>query len=340
MSYLNYIVNSKILKRSDIQINIPTFNSYEITKNTIKNLLKQKGIQFDILLIDNGSDDYKKLIKNFPQINYVVLKENTGSSGAQRIGAELALGNKYEYIIFTDNDAILLDTLGLSKMKKKLDSSSDLVAVVPSHTESFGLSCHKDFYVRNWSFHYLFVKAKAFEKIDLHNFYLFLYCDDSSLTSKLSSLGKILVCGNVKYYHYGFNPKSLLNFYNYFYLRGLLLISLREKYISLSSRINTSFNFFYKVFQMILYSIILLDFSYIRTIFLALSGFLNMKESLIHFIPINRYRWQEVTPQQNESFEGYTDVFKKRWKLLIPLRKIMVHSNYLNKNIYFKLVKN
>ena len=101
MSYLNYIVNSKILKRSDIQINIPTFNSYEITKNTIKNLLKQKGIQFDILLIDNGSDDYKKLIKNFPQINYVVLKENTGSSGAQRIGAELALGNKYEYIIST-----------------------------------------------------------------------------------------------------------------------------------------------------------------------------------------------------------------------------------------------
>ena len=219
MNYLNYINKSKIDKRSNIQINIPTFNSYEITKNTIKNLLKQKGIQFDILLIDNGSDDYKKLIKNFPQINYVVLKENTGSGGAQRIGAELALGNKYKYIIFTDNDAILLDTLGLSKMKKKLDSSSDLVAVVPSHTESFGLSYHKDFYVRNWSFHYLFVKAKAFEKIDLHNFYLFLYCDDSSLTSKLSSLGKILVCGNVKYYHYGFNPKSLLNFYNYFYLR-------------------------------------------------------------------------------------------------------------------------
>ena len=54
-------------------------------------------------------------------------------------------------------------------MKKKLDSSSDLVAVVPSHTESFGLSYHKDFCVRNWSFHYLFVKAnKTAIKLRIH----------------------------------------------------------------------------------------------------------------------------------------------------------------------------
>ena len=339
-THFYYIDKQEIKKRNSIQINLPTFNSYEVTKNTIKKLFKQKGIKFDILLIDNGTEDYKKLIKDFPEINYVVLKENTGSSGAQRIGAELALKNKYEYIIFTDNDAILLDDFGLLKMKQKLDSFPGLVAVVPSHTESFGVGFHKDFYIRSWSFHYLFVKSEVFKKTDLHNFYLFLYSDDLSLTLKLSSVGKVLVCGNVKYYHYGFNPKSLLNFYNYFYLRGLLYITFKEKNIKFSSRIMTIFNFFYKVFQTVLYSIFLLDFSYIKTIFLAIMGFMDIRKNLAHLIPVNKYKWEEINGAEiNKKVGEYIDVSQKRLKLFLPLRRILIRSNYLNRNIYFELVK-
>jgi len=344
MNYLNYIVKSKIVKRNNIQINIPTFNDYETTKNTIKTLFNQKDIKFDILLIDNGTKDYVKLIKYFPKINYILLKENTGSSGAQRIGAEIALKYDYQYIIFTDNDALLLDNYGLLKMKNKLDSNTKIVAVIPQHTESFDNTLKKDFYVNSWSFHYLFVKTIVFKKIDLHAFSLFLYSDDLSLTLKIRSINKILVCSNVKYYHYRFHPKSLQNFYNYYYLRGTLYIIFKEKHILFKSRINCLINFIYKMLQMFVHSLIFFDFSYIKTIILSFRGFINFNKNYLQIILSlpNKYILEEYSPERikNPEKSGFINLLDNYLCLLIPNKKLYLHSNYLNKNIYYRLKKN
>lgn len=341
INYFQYIKQEKIIKKSNIQINIPTFNSYEVTKKTICKLYNQKNTSFDILLIDNDSEDYKKLIKDFPKLNYVLLKENTGSGGAQRIGAEIALKYSYEYVIFTDNDAILLDEMGLSIMKNKLDVLPQVGAIVPRCIESNFKKKERYFFVNGWPFHYVFVKSEVLKKISLHNFNLFLYSDDGSLTSKIASVCKILVCQDVTYYHYAFSPKSLENFYNYYYLRGLLIIIFKEKGILLRLRINFLFLIIYKMLQMILYSVILFDFSYLTTIFLGIRGSLNEMANFSIKIPKNKYFLKEVDYEtvKNNNLNNYIDI-SNRLRLFFPLRKCYIHSNYLKSNIYFKLVKN
>lgn len=338
-NFLHYIIKSKIIKKNNIQINIPTFNSYEITKNTIQGLYSQKNINFDILLIDNASEDYKKLTKDFLDINYVVLKENTGSSGAQRIGAELALKNGYDYIIFTDNDAILLSNDVLKRMFLKFDKDDRIGAVVPKNIERT-YSQKGDFYIAAKAFHYLFVKSEVLKKIPLHNFYLFLFADDVALTLKISSISKILSCGDIYYYHYIFSPALFQNFYNYFYVRGLLFIIFKERCILLKYRIKYLLVVLYKIFQMILHSIIFLDPSYIKTIFLSFLGFLNIEEDFKHLIPKNKYVLKEYPPEQigEGELSDFVDMSNHLKWLFLP-KRCCIHSNYLGKNIYFKLEK-
>ncbi len=341
-TYLYHIKKHRLKKTANIQVNIPTYNSYETTRRTIKILLKQQGIRFDILVIDGGTSDYEKLSKNFPQINYVLLDDNYGSAGAQRIGGELALKYGYEYVIFTDNDAILLDKYGLLKMKNKLDSDPKIVAIVPQHTESFNNCTQEGFFIDSWSFHYLFVKTKVFKKINFHNFYLFLYSDDLSLTLKLSSVHKILVCNSVKYYHYGFNPKSLQNFYNFFYLRGLLTIIFKEDNILFNTRLKLIIQFLYKIAQMTFHGLMLLDLSYAKTILLSFIAFLKLKKDFRNKIPQNKYILSEVDRSniKSDDLKRYVNISSSRLNLLFPPKKCFIHSNYLNKDIYFKRVKN
>lgn len=349
MDYLNYIIKSRILKRSDIQINIPTFNSYEITKNTIQKLYNQKNIRFDILLIDNGSDDYEKLIQDFPDINYVLLKENTGSNGAQRIGAELALKNKYEYIIFTDNDAILLDNYGLAKMKENFINRK-VVAVVPQNIDLLNIQ-KKGGKIKElkgfFPLHYFFVRTNVFKKTGLHNFYLFLSGDDVSISSKLLSYGEVILDSNVLFYHPIFKPKNIQNRNIFLTIRSLIIIIFFEKGIKFKWKFRTFLYTSFIFFQAIIHTIKFLDISYIKTLFLILSSFIHgyrdmdkLKE-LLKKIPENKYVLKEIN--QNDLKEDEASNFiniSNLWRLLFIPEKCFIHSNYLKRNIYFILTKN
>jgi len=339
--YLCHIKKHSIKKTADIQVNIPTYNSYEVTKKTIITLLKQKNIAFDILVIDGGTKDYLRLKKDFPAINYLLLDSNYGSGGAQRIGGEIALKYGYDYLVFTDNDAFLLNEDGLFKMKQKLDKDPNLVAVTPKHIEFFPKEELDDFYISSSSFHYLFVKTIAFKKIDFHNFYLFLYSDDHSLTLKLSSLNKILVCGDVSYYHPRFSPKVFQNDFNYHYLKGLLMIAFKERHILFQKRVKLFLLFLYKIFQLSLYTLQFFDLSYLKTIELAILGFLRPSLDFSSKVPPNKYILQEYHPTNGKrELKGSVNIFSGKLKFLIMPKKCYTHSNYFKKNIYFKLTKN
>jgi len=334
MDYLDYIVESKIIKKSDIQINIPTFNSYETTKNTIKILFKQKDIKFDILFIDNASEDYKKLIKDFPDINYVVLKENTGGSGAQRIGAELALKKGYDYIIFTDNDAILLSETGLQRMFKKLKSDDNIGAVAPKNIEKDNKITKDIIWKKQLPFHYIFVKSSLFKKISLHNFYIFLYSDDTSLTSKIVSNSKLIVCGDIFYYHDVFQAKCIQYTYFYFHLRGLLIIVFRENDINFKLKITHLFNIFYKITLSILRFIQLRDPTFIKIVFSVLVQFVtNYKKIDISKIPPDKYLLKKI----DNKIQGAKE--PTLLNLTFLHKAYCFHSNYYKKDFYYKLEK-
>lgn len=345
-NYLDLISKSKIIKKSDTQITIPTYNSADITKQTIKKLLKQKNIEFDILLVDNGSSDYKEIIKKFPSVNYCLIKTNTGSSGAQRIGAEVALSQKYKYLIFTDNDALLLDESGLAKLKKSLEKKG-VVAVVPKNIDSIRNINNKPTGKTKlkgvFQFHYLFVKTSALKKTGLHNFYIFLSGDDASMILKLLSLGKVVVNNDVLFYHSLLKPHHLQNKGLFLSIRSYLMISIFERNIEPKWRLYAFKIFLVYLFRLLAHSIIFLDFTCIKTAFFSIFySFANHKkiQNILAKIPENKYVLKEVnnTFVSVDNDNEYVNLlsFPSFW--LLP-KKSYIYSNYLNKKIYFHLIK-
>ena len=348
-TYLHYIVKFKINKKSDIQINIPTFNGYKTTKKTIKVLYNQKNINFDILIIDNNSNDYERLIKDFPDLNYILLKENTGSSGAQRIGAEIALKHKYDYIVFTDNDAILLDEYGLFKMKKNF-ADNQVVAVVPQNIELQSTK-RKEAKIKRlngpYPLHYLFTKLDVFKKVQFHNFYMFLSGDDTSLTTKLLSTGKVLIDQSVLFYHPIFKRQNTQNKTMFLSLRSLIIVIFFERNIKLKWRFRAFLHASFVFLQAIFYTIKFLDVSYIKTLFFVLTSFvygyknINKLKELLEKMPQNKYVFEEVARKdlkQNE-IKSFVNILSNFWLLLFVPLKFCFYSNYLKRNIFFKIRK-
>jgi len=343
MNYLNYIKKSKIIKRSEIQVNIPTYNSYKTIKETIESLYNQKNINFDVLVIDNGSNDYEKLIKDFPNLNYCLLKENTGSSGAQRIGAEIGLKYGYKYILFTDNDAVLLDEYGLSKMKKNFKNSEAFCAIVPQNIElNDPKNSEREIEELKAFFplHYLFTKSSILKNTGLHDFYMFLSGDDVSLVSKILSFGKIIVDKNVLFYHPVFKPRSIQNKNIFLTIRSLTILIFFENNINFRWRFRALMYVFFIFLQAVFHSIRVFDFSYFKTGILILKSFIygykdmDRTKELIRKVPQNKYILVEVKCLDNAKRISMFNIF------FLIYKNYYFYSNYLKRNIYFKLTSN
>ena len=77
-----------------VAVIIPTYNSYEVTINLIEALRNQTFKYFDIIIVDDGSDDWK-YIKEYMQkkkseryIRILRLKRNMGPGSAFKAGIE------------------------------------------------------------------------------------------------------------------------------------------------------------------------------------------------------------------------------------------------------------
>lgn len=82
---------------------IPLFNKEKFIEATLKSVLNQTFIDFEILIINDGStDNSATIIEEFddPRIRYF-LKENAGVSSARNDGIKKAQSN---YITFIDAD--------------------------------------------------------------------------------------------------------------------------------------------------------------------------------------------------------------------------------------------
>jgi glycosyltransferase involved in cell wall biosynthesis len=70
--------------------------------NTLRSVLKQTFIDFELIVVDDGStDDTEDVVQSFPRVQYVRLQENRGVSGARNTGLSRAVGR---YICFLDSD--------------------------------------------------------------------------------------------------------------------------------------------------------------------------------------------------------------------------------------------
>lgn len=88
-----------------ISVVIPTYNRKAFLKDAIESVLRQKSIEKEIIIIDDGSTDgtYEE-IKNYP-VKYF-FQENKGPASARNLGI---LNSKGSYIAFLDSDDLWLD---------------------------------------------------------------------------------------------------------------------------------------------------------------------------------------------------------------------------------------
>ncbi len=82
------------------------WNGKEDTRKCLESLA---GLEADILIVDNGSEDgSQELFKTkFPSYPLIETNHNLGYAGGNNVGLEYALKQKYEYILLLNNDTIV-----------------------------------------------------------------------------------------------------------------------------------------------------------------------------------------------------------------------------------------
>ena len=120
----------------DVSVVIPVYNTGKILLETIDSVLNQTFIEFEIILVNDGSTDETTLniLNTISDSRIKVIHQvNSGVAIARNQGIKEAKGN---YIAFLDHD----DLFGKNKLKKLYDiiSSSSNIVIAYSGISSFG----------------------------------------------------------------------------------------------------------------------------------------------------------------------------------------------------------
>lgn len=117
------IVTSPNTKK--VSVIVPVYNRRDIILETINSVLNQTYQKFEIIIIDDGSNDYTwKIIKKLKEdnIKYIYQKHSGLPAKARNTGLKVATG---EYIAFLDSDDVWLPTK-LELQIKYLESNPEI----------------------------------------------------------------------------------------------------------------------------------------------------------------------------------------------------------------------
>lgn len=109
-----------------ITICIPVFN-FNITSlvNELSNQAKSLNIQYEIIIIDDCSENFKIKNKNIcEKFNYIELSENIGRAKIRNLFLKYA---KYDYLLFLDCDSLIGTPNFLSKYVEIIDEAPNVV---------------------------------------------------------------------------------------------------------------------------------------------------------------------------------------------------------------------
>ena len=113
-----------------VSIIVPAFNEEEHIENTLLQLLKTQYPVYEIIVVNDGSDDQTgeivdEFIKTHKAVRVVHMESNKGKAVALNTGAMLA---KHEFLVCIDSDA-MLEEHALAWLIKHFDDSPRLAAV-------------------------------------------------------------------------------------------------------------------------------------------------------------------------------------------------------------------
>lgn len=118
-----------------VSINILNYNTYEKSCVCIESCLKQTGINFQILLIDNAStdDSFSRLKKKYDgQIQFLQTGTNYGYAGGNNRGIKYCMKNDISYALMLNSDTELVGNTLLSDLIKIAITYDKCAVVAPT----------------------------------------------------------------------------------------------------------------------------------------------------------------------------------------------------------------
>lgn len=172
-----------------IGVVIVTFNNAEMLGAVIKALLAQTRRYDELIIIDNGSMDHTHdMVREFPDIRYVRLSENTGSAGGFHEGIRLAVENN-DFVMTLDDD-IVLEPNALGIMEKYLVELSKGNRLGAIRCWFVGQNPVKDVRrIEDFAWRGTFINRQAVIDIGLPKKEYFLYAEDVEYSYRISKKG-------------------------------------------------------------------------------------------------------------------------------------------------------
>ncbi len=134
---------------------IPNYNGIRYLHDCLHSLRAQTAADFDVLVVDNGSEDGSAELaaEEFPEIHFLMLGENTGFTGAVNAGIRAAEDSKY--ILLLNNDTIAGKHF-VEELEKAMDEDENLFscqASMRTMSDPSKMDDAGDFYtVLGWAF--------------------------------------------------------------------------------------------------------------------------------------------------------------------------------------------
>lgn len=282
-------LRKSVTRRSNICVIMPTCDDAEVTGRTVSRLLAlHPPGSFDVLLVDNASDDHRLVLERVRKeqgvdLNYLVLRENGGSSGGQHAGAAEALAAGYEFIVFTDNDAVLRTTSGITTLVAQL-AEADLV--FPANVERGGRPARLPFAA---TLHYLALRADTLRRIGNIERFFFLNLDDVEFVMRALSLGlNVREVRAVEVSHPLRKIGLVSNRTAYFMVRNYSYL-IAHSPVALRFRLRAALFLLAYVAMKIIHAAQFRDLSVIRTLVLAFQDF--RKRRLRLAVPQEKFRY-------------------------------------------------
>lgn len=115
-----------------VRVVVLNWNGRDMTADCLRSLLAMQGVDFRVLVIDNGSSDGSERFfrESFSQVDVIANGYNRGFAAGCNIGMECALEENAEYVLLVNNDTLVAPDL-LRELVREAEANPQAAILSP-----------------------------------------------------------------------------------------------------------------------------------------------------------------------------------------------------------------
>jgi GT2 family glycosyltransferase len=122
----------EMLPKPRVRVVVLNWNGRDMTADCLRSLLAMQGVDFRILVIDNGSSDGSEEFfqESFSEVDVIANEYNVGFAAGCNIGMRWALEENAEYVLLVNNDTLLAPGL-LHELLREAEANPQAAILSP-----------------------------------------------------------------------------------------------------------------------------------------------------------------------------------------------------------------